>query len=93
MYFLVQYNAYFYCMVMLRICLITLLATFTKKKKIQTIEKKITPSMPLNDSTNPNKESNDKDTFSYFNEITSNMNKVISLIQIFLDLYNYKYYD
>ena len=62
------YNAYFYCMMMLGICLITFLATFTKKRKTQTIEKKITPSMPLNDSTSPNKEANDKDTFSSFHE-------------------------
>ena len=64
-----QYNSYFYCMMMLGICLITFLATVTKKRKIQTIAKKIsTPSMPLNDSTSPNKEGNDKDTFSSFQE-------------------------
>ena len=40
-----------------------------KKRKIQTIAKKISkPSMPLNDSTSPNKEENDKDTFSSFQE-------------------------
>jgi len=55
-------------MMMLGICLITFLATVTKKRKIQTIAKKITPSMPLNDSTSPNKEANDKDTFSSFQE-------------------------
>ena len=44
------------------------MATVTKKRKIQTIEKNITPSMPLNDSTSPNKEANDKDTFSSFQE-------------------------
>ena len=56
-------------MMMLGICLITFLATITKKRKIQTIEKKIsTPYMPLNDSTSPNKEENDKDTFSSFQE-------------------------
>ena len=53
---------------MLGTCLITFLATIKKKWKIQTIEKKITPSMPLNDSTSPNKEANDKDTFSTFQE-------------------------
>ena len=54
---------------MLGICLITFLATVTKKRKIQTIAKNIiTPSMPLNDSTSPNKEANDKDTFSSFQE-------------------------
>ena len=54
---------------MLGICLLTLLATTTKKRKIKTISKKIsTPSMPLNDSTSPNKEENDKDTFSSFQE-------------------------
>ena len=68
MYFLMQYNVYFYCMMMLDICLMTFLATITKKGKIQTITKKITPSMPLNDSTSPNKEGNDKDTFSSFQE-------------------------
>ena len=55
-------------MIMLGICLITLLATITKKRKIQTIAKNITPSMPLNDSTSPNKKGNDKDTFSSFQE-------------------------
>ena len=55
-------------MMMLGICLITFLATVTKKRKIQTIAKNITPSMPLNDSTSPNKEANDKDTFSCFQE-------------------------
>ena len=55
-------------MMMLGICLIIFLATVTKKKKIQTIANKITPSMPLNDSTSPNKEVNDKDTFSSFQE-------------------------
>ena len=44
------------------------MATFRKKRKIQTIANKITPSMPLNDSTSPNKEANDKDTFSSFQE-------------------------
>ena len=69
MYFLMQlYNAYFYCMMMLGICLITFLATNTKKRKIQTMAKKSTPSMPLNDSTSPNKEENDKYTFSSFQE-------------------------
>ena len=70
MYFIMQlYNAHFYCMMMLGICLITFLATFTKKMKIQTITNKIsTPSMPLNGSTSPNKEANDKDTFSSFRE-------------------------
>ena len=68
MYFLMQCNAYFYCMMMLGICLITFLATATKKRKIQTIAKKITPSMPLNDSTSPDKEANDKDTLSSFQE-------------------------
>ena len=64
-----QYNANFYCMVMLGICLITFLATVTKKRKIQTIAKNIsTPSMPLNDSTSPDKEANDKDTLSSFQE-------------------------
>ena len=53
---------------MLEICLITFLATVTKKRKIQTIANKITPSIPLNDSTSPNKEANDKDTFSSFQE-------------------------
>ena len=53
---------------MLGICLITFLATVTNKSKIQTIEKKITPSMPLNDSTSPNEEANDKDRFSSFQE-------------------------
>ena len=67
MYFLMQYNAYFYCMMMLGICLITFLATVTKRI-IQTIANNITPYMPLNDSTSPNKEANDKDTFSYFQE-------------------------
>ena len=62
------YNAYFYCMMMLGICLITFLATDTKKRKIQTMAKKITSSMPLNDSTSPNKEENDKDIFSSFQE-------------------------
>ena len=61
-----QYNTYFYCMMMLGICLITFLDTITKKRKIKTIEKKITPSMPLNESTSPNKQGNDKDTFSSF---------------------------
>ena len=55
-------------MMMLGICLITFLATIKKKRKIQTIEKDITPSMPFNDSTSPNKEANDKDTFSSFQE-------------------------
>ena len=68
MCFLMQYNAYFYCMMMLGICLITFLAIVTKKRKIQTIANNITPSMPLNDSASPNKESNDKDTFSSFQE-------------------------
>ena len=68
MYFLMQYNAYFYCKMMLGICLITFLVTVTKKGKIQTIAKNITPSMPLNDSTSPNKEANDKDIFSSFQE-------------------------
>ena len=54
---------------MLGICLITFLAIVTKKRKIQTIAKKIsTPSMPLNDSTSPKKEANEKDTFSSFQE-------------------------
>ena len=53
---------------MLGICLITFLATITNKRKKQTIENNITPSMPLNDSTSPNKEANDKDTFSSFQE-------------------------
>ena len=69
MYFFMQYNAYFYCMMMLGICLITFLATVTKKRKIQTIEKKIsTPFMPLNDSTSTNKEANGKYIFSSFQE-------------------------
>ena len=56
-------------MMMLGICLITLLATVTKKRKIQKIAKKSsTPSMPLNDSTSHNKEANAKDTFSSFQE-------------------------
>ena len=56
-------------MMMLGICLITFLATATNKRKIQIIATNIsTPSMPLNDSTNPNKEENDKDTFSSFQE-------------------------
>ena len=56
-------------MMMLVICLITFLDTATKKRKIQTIEKNIsTPSMPLNDSSGPNKEENDKNTFSSFEE-------------------------
>ena len=56
-------------MMMLGICLITLLATATNKRKIQTTAKKIsTPSMPLNDSTSPNKEPIDRDTFSSFQE-------------------------
>ena len=55
-------------MVMLGIYLVTLLVTVKKKRKIQTITKKITPSMPLNDSTSPNKEENHKDTFSSFQE-------------------------
>ena len=53
---------------MLGICLITFLGTITKKRKIQKIENKIMPSMPLNDSTSANKEGNDKDTFSCFQE-------------------------
>ena len=54
---------------MLGIYLITFLATVTKKRKIQTIEKKIsTSSMALNDSNSPNKESNGKDIFSSFQE-------------------------
>ena len=54
-------------MMILGICLITFLDTSTKKRKIQTIAKKIsTPSMPFNDSTSPNKEANGKDTFSSF---------------------------
>ena len=61
-----QYNAYFYCMMMLGICLITFFVIVTNKRKIQTIAKKITPSMLLNDSTSPNKEANDKDTFSSY---------------------------
>ena len=45
------------------------MATVTKKRKIQTIAKKIsTPSMPLNVSTSPKKEANGKDTFSSFQE-------------------------
>ena len=63
-----KYNAYFYYMMMLCICLITLLATLKRKREIQTIAKNITPSMPLNDSTSPNKEANGKDTFSSFQE-------------------------
>ena len=55
-------------MMMLGICLLRFLAIDTKKRKIQTIAKKITPSMPLNDSTSPNKKGNDKDTFSSFQE-------------------------
>ena len=56
-------------MMMLGICLITFLATTTKKRKMKTIAKKIsTSSIPLNDSTSPNKEANDKDTFSSFQE-------------------------
>ena len=56
-------------MTILGICLITFLATTTKKRKIQTIAKKIsTPYMPLNDSIGPKKEANDKDTFSSFQE-------------------------
>ena len=55
-------------MMMLGIFLITFLAIVTKKRKIQTIEKNITHSMPLNDSTSPNKEANDKDTFSSLQE-------------------------
>ena len=62
------YNYYFYCMIMLGICLRTFLATVTKKRKIQTIENKIAPSMPLNESTSPNKEANEKDTFPSFQE-------------------------
>ena len=53
---------------MLGIILITFLATVTKKRKIQTIAKKITPSLPLNDSTSTNKEGNHKETFSSFQE-------------------------
>ena len=69
MYFLMQlYNAYFYCMMMLGICLITFLATVTKKRKIQTIANKITPSMTFNDSISPNKEANGKYIFSSFQE-------------------------
>ena len=55
-------------MMTLGICIITFLATYTKKRKIQTIAKNITSSMPLNDSTSPNKEANGKDTFSSFQE-------------------------
>ena len=53
-------------MVMLGIYLVTLLVTVKKKRKIQTITKKITPSMPLNDSPSPSKEANGKDIFSSF---------------------------
>ena len=75
---------------MLGICLITFLATVTKKRKIQIIAKKIsTPSMPLNDSTSPNKEENDKDTFSSFHEEEKH-EQGKPIIHIFLDLYNYK---
>ena len=78
---------------MLSICLITFLATVTKKRKIQTISKNIsTPSMALNEFTSPNEEENGKDAFPLFRR-RSNMNKVSPLIQIFLDLYNYKSYD
>ena len=92
MYFLMQYNDYFYCMMMLCICLITFLATLTKKRKIQTIAKNITPYFPLNDSTSPNKEGNDKDTFSSFQEEEQHeQDKPIN--SKFLVLYNYKSYD
>ena len=47
-------------MMMLGICLITFLATVTKKNS--------TPSIPLNESTSPNKAANGKDTFSSFQE-------------------------
>ena len=53
---------------MLGICLITFLDTLTKKRKIQTIANNITPYMSLNEYTSPNKEANDKDTFSSFQE-------------------------
>ena len=53
---------------MLGIFLLRFLAIDTKKRKIKTIENNITPSMPLNDSTSPNKEANYKDTFFSFQE-------------------------
>ena len=53
-------------MMMLGIRSITFFATFTKKRKIKEIENNIKTYMPLNDSTSPNKEANDKDTFSSF---------------------------
>ena len=55
-------------MMMLSICLITFLDTLTKKRKIQTIANNITPYMSLNEYTSPNKEANDKYTFSSFQE-------------------------
>ena len=44
------------------------MALDTKKREMQTIAANITPSMPLNDSTSPNKEANDEDTFFSFQE-------------------------
>jgi len=54
-----QYNAYFYCMAMLYICLLMFLSIVTKKRKIQTRESYKTPLLPLNDCNSPNNERND----------------------------------
>ena len=85
------YNAYFYCMMMLGICLITFLDTVTKRRKNQTKEKKITPFVPLNDSTSPSNERNGKYTFSPFQEEVQHEEQGMSIILNFAVLDNYKF--
>ena len=63
-----------------------------KEEENTKISKKITPSMPLNDSTSPIKEGNDKDTFSSFQEEEKH-EKGNPINSVFIVLYNYKYYD
>jgi len=54
-----QYNACFYCMAMLYICLLTFFSIVTKKRKIQTRASYKEPLLPLNDCISPNNEIND----------------------------------
>ena len=53
LYFLIQYNVYFYYMTMLYMFLLTFLAILTKKSKLQTKSYKKTPVSPLNDYISP----------------------------------------